>query len=214
MSHRVHLDAPPPAPHASLLSVRLARTDRCLAVDAQGVFHCVRWVWKTEAAGDISGCSGVTTFPMDNGCFIAQRELPRFRALPRLVHKPRPDAVPAVAISKTLFAGRTVLLVLSDGNGRGGLAMQLVDSAKGSVRGEAVIRSVHSSHVTCIATDPIGTAAGHGGVGGELAIVASSDGSASVWRFMSSQYLPLRHSMFRHSNGTQPHSMDGRSEMP
>ncbi|KAG7359446.1 Beige/BEACH domain containing protein [Nitzschia inconspicua] len=192
MSHWVHLDAPPPGPHASLLSVRLAGTDRCLAVDAQGVFHCFRWAWKAEESGEVNGCSGETTFPMDNGCFIAQRELPRFRTVPRLVHKPRADETPAVAISKTLFAGRSVLLVLSDGDGRGGLAMQLVDPAKGTVRGEAVVKSVHSSHITCIATDPIGTAAGHGGVGGELAIVASSDGTASVWRFMSSHYLPLR----------------------
>jgi Beige/BEACH domain len=192
MSHWVHLDAPPPGPHASLLSVRLAGTDRCLAVDAHGVFHCFRWAWKAEEPGEVNGCSGEATFPMDNGCFVAQRELPRFRSVPRLVHKPRSDATPAVAISKTLFAGRSVLLVLSDGDGRGGLAMQLVDPAKGTVRGEAVVKSVHSSHITCIATDPIGTAAGHGGVGGELAIVASSDGSASVWRFMSSHYLPLR----------------------
>jgi hypothetical protein len=192
MSHWVHLDAPPPGPHAALLSVRLAGTDRCLAVDAQGVFHCFRWAWKAEEAGQVDGCGGDITFPMDNGCFVAQRELPRFRTVPRLVHKPRQDEMPAVAISKTLFAGRSVLLVLSDGDGRGGLAMQLVDPAKGSVRGEAVVKAVHASHITCIATDPIGTAAGHGGVGGELAIVASSDGSASVWRFMSSHYLPLR----------------------
>jgi hypothetical protein len=70
--------------------------------------------------------------------------------------------------------------------------MQLVDPAKGIVRGEAVVCAVHSSQITCIATDPIGTAAGHGGVGGELAIVGSSDGCASIWRFMSSHYLPLR----------------------
>ncbi|KAL3924923.1 MAG: hypothetical protein SGILL_000744 [Bacillariaceae sp.] len=192
MNHWVHLDAPPPGPHAPLLNVRLAGTDRCLAVDAQGVFHCFRWAWKAEESSEVSGVGGDTTFPMDNGCFVAQRELPRFRTVPRLVHKPRQDEIPAVAISKTLFAGRSVLLVLSDGDGRGGLAMQLVDPAKGSVRGEAVVKSAHASHITCIATDQIGTAAGHGGVGGELAIVASSDGSASVWRFMSSHYLPLR----------------------
>lgn len=204
MSYWVHLDAPPPGPHASLLSARLAGTDRCLAVDAQGVFHCFRWAWKAEEPGEISGCSGETTFPMDNGCFIAQRELPRFRTVPRLVHKPRADAIPAVAISKTLFAGRSVLLVLSDGDGRGGLAMQLVDPAKGSVRGEAVVKSAHASQITCIATDPIGTAAGHGGVGGELAIVASSDGSASVWRFMSSHYLPLRPRVRMSGHGGSP----------
>jgi hypothetical protein len=70
--------------------------------------------------------------------------------------------------------------------------MQLVDPSKGQVRGEAMIPGVHSGRVTCIATDPIGTAAGHGGVGGELVLVGSMDGTASLWRFMSSHYLPLR----------------------
>jgi hypothetical protein len=194
MSHWVNLEAPPPGPHAHLLCVRLAGTDRCLAVDNQGVFHCFRWAWKAEEPLEVPGygAAGSSRFPIDNGCFVAQRELPRFRTVPRLVHKTRQDEIPAVAISKTLFAGRSVLLVLSDGDGRGGLAMQLVDPAKGDVRSEAVIGSVHASNITCIATDPIGTAAGHGGVGGELAIVGSSDGSASIWRFMSSHYLPLR----------------------
>ena len=93
---------------------------------------------------------------------------------------------------KRLFASRSVLLVLSDGDGRGALSMQLVDPAKGSVKGEAMVPAVHSSRISCIAMDPIGTAAGHGGVGGELAIVGSADGGASLWRFMSSHYLPLR----------------------
>jgi hypothetical protein len=192
MSHWVHLDAPPPGPHAPLISVRLAGTDRCLAVDALGVFHCFRWAWKSEQATAVAGLTGTENFAMDNGCFIAQRELPRFHTVPRLVYKSRQEEPPAVAISKTLFAGRSVLLVISDGDGRGALAMQLVDPAKGSVRGEAVVESIHSAQITCIATDPIGTAAGHGGVGGELAIVGSLDGRASIWRFMSSHYLPLR----------------------
>ena len=192
ISHWVHLDAPPPGPHAPLISVRLAGIDRCLAVDAQGVFHCFRWAWKAEESTEISGFASDTKFPLDNGCFVAQRELPRFRTVPRLVRKPQRDEAPAVAISKTLFAGRSVLLVLSDGDGRGGLAMQLVDPAKGVVRGEAVIKAIHSSRIQCIATDPIGTAAGHGGVGGEIAIMGSLDGTASIWRFMSSHYLPLR----------------------
>jgi len=204
LSHWVHLDAPPPGPHSPLVNVRLAGTDRCLAVDARGVFHCFRWAWKAEESSSIGGCANGSTFPLDNGCFIAQRELPRFRTVPRLVHKAREGELPAVAISKTLFAGRSVLLVLSDGDGRGGLAMQLVDPAKGSVRGEAVIRSVHVSHITSIATDPIGTAAGHGGVGGELAIVGSADGTASIWRFMSSHYLPLRPRVRLSGHGGSP----------
>ena len=190
ISHWVNLDAPPPGPHSPLIAVRLAGTDRCLAVDAQGVFHCFRWAWRAEE--DRVGEDGAPVFPVDQGYFVAQRELPRFRTVPRLVHRPRPEEIPAVAVSKTLFAGRSVLLVLSDGDGRGGLAMQLVDPAKGTVRGEAVVSAVHSGQITCVATDPIGAAAGHGGVGGELAIVGSLDGCASIWRFMSSHYLPLR----------------------
>eukprot|EP00980_Cylindrotheca_fusiformis_P016230 scaffold4825_cov132-Cylindrotheca_fusiformis.AAC.7 len=198
LSHWVHLDAPPPGPHAPLISVRLAGTDRCLAVDARGVFHCFRWAWKSEQPSETG------TGPLDNGCFIAQRELPRFHTVPRLVYKTRQEEPPAVAISKTLFAGRSVLLVISDGDGRGALAMQLVDPAKGSVRGEAVVESVHSAQVTCIATDPIGTAAGHGGVGGELAIVGSFDGRATIWRFMSSHYLPLRPRVHLAGHGGAP----------
>jgi len=212
MSHWVHLEAPPPGPHAPLISVRLAGTDRCLAVDALGVFHCFRWAWKAEESIEISGFNNDAKFPLDNGCFVAQRELPRFRMVPRLVHKPLSsfpqrddnDAYIAVAISKTLFAGISVLLVLSDGDGRGGLAMQLVDPSKAVVRGEAVVSSVHSSRIRCIATDPIGNSAGHGGVGGELAIVGSADGTASIWRFMSSHYLPLRPRVFLSGHGSSP----------
>ena len=192
LSHWIHLDAPPPGPHAPLIAARLAGVDRCLAVDGNGIFHSFRWAWKpdppNESDEDLN--QGIT----DRGNFIAQRELPRFRTVPRLVHAPskRDDTFPPVAISKTLFASRSVLLVLSDGDGRGGLAMQLVDPAKGSVKGEAVVPGVHSARVTCVVMDPIGTAAGHGGVGGELAIIGSEDGGASLWRFMSSHYLPLR----------------------
>ena len=187
LSHWVQLDAPPPGPHAPLISVRLAGTDRCVAVDKQGIFHCFRWAWKSEEVDDVHS-SG----PIDVGCFVAQRELPRFRSVPRLMYINKSDGIPPVAISKTLFAGGSVLLVLSDGDGNGGLGMQLLDPSKGTVRGEAVVPSIHSARITCIAADPIGSAAGHGGVGGELAVVGSADGNASVWRFMSSHYLPLR----------------------
>jgi hypothetical protein len=188
LSHWVHLDAPPPGPHAPLIAVRLAGIDRCLSVDAKGIFHSFRWAWRAEEA--LNRSESERNF--DSGCFIAQRELPRFRSVPRLMHTPPPGKIPPVAISKTLFAGRSVLLVLSDGDGRGALALQLVDPAKGAIRGEVLIPSVHAACITCISTDPIGTAAGHGGVGGELALIGSADGNASLWRFMSSHYLPLR----------------------
>lgn len=198
MTHWVHLAAPPPGPHADLIAVRLAGIDRCLAVDAQGIFHSFRWAWKPEEETADEKLAHVTSGQVDRGCFVAQRELPRFRTVPRLPHVSTKHSgnntivLPAIGISKTLFAGRSVLLVLSDGDGRGALAMQLVDPAKGSVRGQAIVPSVHSSRITCIAMDPIGTVAGHGGVGGELAILGSADGGASIWRFMSSHYFPLR----------------------
>jgi hypothetical protein len=188
LSHWVHLDAPPPGPHAALIALRLAGSDRCLAVDSRGIYHTFRWAWRAEQILEEDGESA----HFDKGCFVAQRELPRFRSVPKLIYSPQNDEVPAVAISKTLFAGRTVLLVISVGDDRGALAMQLVDPARGQVRAEVCIPSAHSAKVTCISTEPIGTAAGQGGVGGELALVGSADGKASLWRFMSSHYLPLR----------------------
>jgi len=187
ISHWIHLDAPPPGPHAALVAVRLAGVDRCLAVDSRGIFHTFRWAWRKDESENEQELR-----LRDYGCFIAQRELPRFRSVPRLMQEPLGEDDLAVAISKTLFAGRSVLLVLSAGDARGGLGMQLVDPAKGLIRGEVMVPSVHSARITAISTDPIGTAAGQGGVGGELAIVGSADGNASLWRFMSSHYLPLR----------------------
>ena len=189
MSHWIQLDAPPPGPHCPLVAVRFAGLDRCLAVDSKGIFHCFRWAWRPDEIDNVGVSDDHTG---ERGCFIAQRELPRFKTVPRLVYNDPTEDIPAVAISKTLFAGRTVLLVLSAGDASGGVGMQLVDPAKGLVRGEAVVPSVHSAKVTCIATDPVGSAAGHGGVGGELALFGSADGCASLWRFMSSHYLPLR----------------------
>lgn len=187
MSHWIHLSAPPPGPHAAIVAVRLAGVDRCLAIDSKGIFHTFRWAWRNE---DIN--EETEEVDNDSGCFIAQRELHRFRIVPRLMHSPGSDQKLAVAVSKTLFAGRSVLLVLSAGDSRGGLGMQLVDPAKGDIKGEVLVPLVHSAKITCISTDPIGTAAAQGGVGGELAIVGSADGNASLWRFMSSHYLPLR----------------------
>ena len=189
LSHWIHLDAPPPGPHAALFAVRLAGIDRCLAVDSKGIFHTFRWAWRID---DDEEDEEEEFVPREYGCFIAQRELPRFRSVPRLMHAPVGNEKPAVAISKTLFAGRSVLLVVCAGDARGGLGMQLVDPAKGIIRGEVMVPAVHSGRITCISTDPIGTAAGQGGVGGELAVVGSADGNASLWRFMSSHYLPLR----------------------
>uniref|UniRef100_A0A7S1Z0T9 BEACH domain-containing protein n=1 Tax=Ditylum brightwellii TaxID=49249 RepID=A0A7S1Z0T9_9STRA len=220
-SHRVHLGAPPPGPHAPMIAVRLAGIDRCLCVDSQGIFHSFRWAWKPEeiVTHDAGGEESNSTkddkqaeadnlilpkedIHMDKGCFIAQRELPHFKSIPRLPFAPQSasdrktvvknDEMVVVCISNTLFASRSLLLVLSDGDGMGALAMQLVDPAKGIVKGEVIIPSIHSARVSAIAMDPIGTAAGHGGVGGELAAVGAADGTMTLWRFISSHYWPLR----------------------
>lgn len=62
----------------------------------------------------------------------------------------------------------------------------------GEIRGEVIVPSIHADRVTSIDMDPIGTASGQGGVGGELVIVGSADGSSTLWRFISSHYWPLR----------------------
>ena len=220
LSHWVNISAPPPGPHAPLIALRLAGSDRILAVDSIGVFHSFRWVWRAESITPVHSSeedhepdgeakeklvllSNADLFA-DKGVFVAQRDLPSFRTIPRLPYAP-PDASNAklfkrgvnlntsavVAISKTMFASRTLLLVVSDGDGSGGLCLQLV-TAGGTPKTETIIPQVHSERITAIALDPIGNAAGHGGVGGELAIIGSADGTASLWRFISSQFLPLR----------------------
>ena len=200
LSYWTHLGAPPPGPHAPLISIRLALTDRCLAVDSRGVFHFFRWAWKAdmessrESESTHDGVSpevGDANLFADKGCFVAQREWFSFRNIPQLPFASEKQHV-AVGVSNTLFANRSLLLVISDGDGEGALAMQLVDPMKGEVRGEAIVPSIHAGRVTCIDMDPIGTAAGQGGVGGELAIIGSADGSATLWRFISSHYWPLR----------------------
>jgi hypothetical protein len=201
MSYWVHLGAPPPGPHVPLVSVRFALSDRCLAVDSKGIFHFFRWAWKPEFKDESSDDEGYTSEETslatdidifrDAGCFVAQRELFSFRTIPRLPFASVARNV-TVCVSKTLFANRSLLLVLSDGDGKGALAMQLVDPVKGAIRGEAIMPAVHADRITTIKMDPIGTAAGQGGVGGELAIVGSADGSVSMWRYISSHYWPLR----------------------
>ncbi len=133
-SHELQLDAPPPKSNASFIAVRLAGIDKILTVDSHGIFHCFRYSWRAEPS--LSKDEAVilneeSTFltdscfaELDKGCFIAQRELPHFRAVPRLPHIAlcKRNRV-AVALSKTLFASRTLLLALSDGDGIGGAFM-------------------------------------------------------------------------------------------
>ena len=236
--HWIHLRAPPPGPHAPLISVRLVAPDRCLAVDAQGIYHFFTWGWKPEVDrngntvnknvhdGDEEQELDLFT---DKGFFIAQRELPSFRSIPRLLYSPPNlnrkrnwnslNDLAVVAVSKSSFAQRSILVV-SDGDGIGGIAFQFVDPIKGITKGHVLVTAVHSSRISAIAMDPIGhcklltfkrltlqnkwinshifikhlLAAGIGGAGGELAIIGSDDGTATLWRFIanSSFHLPLR----------------------
>jgi hypothetical protein len=167
MSHWVHLAAPPPGPHAPLISIRLTLSDRCLAVDAKGIYHFFRWAWKPEVDDDEDSDddnkasdkgSSNETF-RDKGCFVAQRELMSFRNIPCLPYTPKSSKATrnvTVCMSKTLFSNRTLLLVLSDGDGRGGLAMQLVDPVKGAIKGDVIVPSAHADYITAIDMDPIG----------------------------------------------------------
>jgi hypothetical protein len=134
-----------------LIALRLAGTDRILVVDAQGILHSFHWAWKPEILDEDYPIPSLA--PIDKGCFVVQHELLHFQTLPQIPYVPpkRPGEdsamLPAVAISKTLFASQSVLLILSDGDGQGALSMQLVDPAKGNIKGEAMVPSVHSSHI-------------------------------------------------------------------
>ncbi len=168
ISHWVHLFAPPPGPHAPLIALRLVFPDRCIAVDAQGIFHSFRWAWKAnldEREQDFSRGNDEYNLFTDSGYFVAQRELPAFRSVPRLRYaSPKPPGYKwsekkdyaVVAISKCLFASQS-LLVISDGDGKGGVCFQLFDPAKGVVQGEVCINCAHTSRISAIHMDPIGT---------------------------------------------------------
>jgi hypothetical protein len=189
-----------------------------MAVDSKGIFHFFRWAWKPEFDEDEMSDSGSRTsceddtekkvgIFRDKGCFVTQRELFSFRNIPRLPYSSNKidrNRHVTVAISKTMFANRSLLLVISDGDGRGSLALQLVDPIKGEIRGEVIVPSIHANCITAIDLDPIGAASGQGGVGGELAIVGSADGSATLWRFISSHYWPLRPRLRMMGHGGAP----------
>jgi len=210
LSYWVHIHSPPPGPCAELFRVRFVGRDRCLAIDSKGIYHFFRWAWKSDSphlikdtndsVEEYSGedyvdeeASGTSSnknqnksiLIRDEGCFIAQRELHGFHNIPRLPFFDSRNKI-SVALSRTLF--KKYLLVLSDGNGKGDLAVQFVDPNKGIVKLQAFIPSVHAARISSIHTAPISHAFGEG----ELAILGSNDGTASVWRFISSDFLPLR----------------------
>jgi hypothetical protein len=162
ISHWVHLFAPPPGPHAPLISLRLVFPDRCIAIDAQGIYHFFRWAWRAESEERNERPMKAIDFFSDKGYFVAQRELPNFRSVPRLPFKrPKPsnwnsrNDYAVVALSKCLFAGRS-LLAVSDGDGKGGICFQLIDPSKCNIQGEVFVSSAHSSRISAIHMDPFG----------------------------------------------------------
>ena len=169
----VHLSSPPPV-GKNLIAVRICGTDKVVAVDENGIIHFFKWMWKPDEVADDDDDQKVSE--PDQGCFVAQRELLHYKTVPRLAYV-RPDALNgaesplAVAISRTMFASQTLLLVLSDGDGKGALALQFLDPSKNIIKGVAIIPSVHSSRITCIAMDTMGSVSyqsyfsGGGGVG-------------------------------------------------
>ena len=172
--HWIHLRAPPPGPHAPLITVRLVAPDRCLAVDAQGIYHFFTWGWKPEVDRNEDTLNKnfhedteeqEPDLFIDKGFFIAQRELPSFRSIPRL-HYSLPNLnrkrnwnsqkeLAVVAVSKSSFAQHSILVV-SDGDGNGGIGFQFVDPIKGMIKGHVLVTAAHSSRISAIAMDPIG----------------------------------------------------------
>lgn len=214
LSYWVHIHSPPPGPHAELFRLRFVGRDRCLAIDSKGIYHFFRWAWKSDSphlivnTNDDGPIADEESSDEDNvndeasrtsskkkeskhvlirdeGCFIAQRELHGFHNIPRLPFINSHNKL-SVAISRTLF--KKYLLILSDGNGKGDLAVQFVDPSKGIVKLQAIIPNVHAARISSIHTAPINHAFGEG----ELVMLGSNDGTASVWRFISSDFLPLR----------------------
>ena len=173
LSDWVHLSSLPPV-SKNLMAVRICGTDKVVAIDENGIIHFFKWLWKPDEVTEDEDEEKVSD--PDQGCFVAQREVINFKTVPRLAYT-FPDAsndveLPiAVAVSRTMFASQTLLLVLSDGNGKGALALQFLDPSKNIIKGVAIIPSVHSSRITCIAMDTMGSVSyqsyfsGGGGVG-------------------------------------------------
>lgn len=180
-----------------MICVKACLGNRCVGIDDRGVVHFFKWVWKPEE--DDSDNENVEEAPsttkLDRGCFVAQRELSNFRSLPRLPFIRRGDQpVMAVAISSQLYLMVSHLLILSDADGCGGLGLQFVDPKKGVIKTETVIPFIHSSRISAIAMDSIGAPSGKHSKGpsGEVAIVGSDDGTATLWRFIFNSHIPLR----------------------
>ena len=200
ISHWVHLAPPPPGPHGDMVCVRICFGNRCVGVDEKGVLHFFKWAWKPdeEEYGNERGAgsdSDASPQVVDKGCFVAQRELSHFRSLPRLpLQDESHHPITAIAISQEFYLSRAHLLVLSDGDGCGGLSLQFVDPKKGVVKSETIIPYVHGLRLSAISMDTIATPSGKNarGPSGEVAIIGSEDGTATLWRFIFNSYIPLQ----------------------
>ena len=189
--------APPPGPHADLICVRACLGNRCIGIDNRGVLHFFKWIWKPDDDDyENENSSDVTqSKEVDRGCFVAQRELSNFRSLPRLPLNNHDESIPiAIAISNHLYLKSSHVLVLSDADGCGGLSMQFVDPKKGVIKTETIIPNIHSSRISAIAMDSVGMRSTKNSKGqtGEIAIIGSEDGTATLWRFIFNSHIPFR----------------------
>ena len=109
----------------------------------------------------------------DVGNFVASRDTSGFNAVPRLMHSSG-----VCAISHRHFLHGSNVLVLSDGDGQGGLGLQLVDVAKGNVRTSKVVDKACTGRITHIDVDFCSSSAA------EVAVVGCVDGGFGVWKFL------------------------------
>lgn len=127
------------------------------------------------------GGRGIKPTLYTNSTHFAPRS---FQQIPRL---PKVGVDTVSCISTRLFLGGTCVLVLSDSNGVGGLAMQLVDVKSGGIKEQVLVDNVCSGKICRIDLKFCPSSAT------EVAVVGCVDGGLSVWTFyQNEESLPRR----------------------
>ena len=122
------------------------------------------------------------TIDEDVGNFVVVQDAPSFRDfMPRLLH-----ATTAAVITQLTFAAGTLALVVADGDGLGGMSVQVVDVVKGVVKSQVLVPNVASERISSVASDVCT------GSGVEVVALGSTDGSVTVYRFWNAEVLPTR----------------------
>jgi hypothetical protein len=186
-------NASPPPDHAAFLAAAVASagagssmiqaTTASVAIDrGNSSSPLPSGAADTAAATALPTTMTATTVDEDVGNFLVTQDTLSFRdMLPRLF-----VATKTVAISQRTFVGGTVVLVISDGDGRGGMGVQVVDIVHGIVKSQVMLAGVASERLTCITTEVCASS------GIEVVALGSKDGSVSVWKFRNSEVLPTR----------------------